>query len=143
MFLGTSVFCLDALTCNWSNWTIFSTCSHSCGGGTKYRTRNCQNTNPLRENWLPKTETDIQSCNTEICQGKTDFRRHTLIFKLKTHRLVKVKVKSMHRSGTEAIMTQIQPSKPKWEILQIIKIQREHMANRLSSYFPKGGHSAT
>ena len=28
-------------------------------------------------------------------------------------------------------------------ILQIIKIQREHMVNRVSRYFPKGGHSAT
>ena len=27
--------------------------------------------------------------------------------------------------------------------LQIVKIQREHMDNRVRSYFPKGGHSAT
>ena len=27
--------------------------------------------------------------------------------------------------------------------LQIVKIQREHMVNRMSSYFPKGGQSAT
>ena len=31
----------------------------------------------------------------------------------------------------------------KYLILQIVKIQREHMVNRVSSYFPKGGHSAT
>ena len=51
--------------------------------------------------------------------------------------------KSMQRSGTEAIRTQIQPSKPKREIvkIQIVKIQREHTANRVSSYLPKGGHS--
>ena len=52
------------------------------------------------------------------------------------------KAKSMQRSGTEAIRYQIQPSKPKREI-QIVKIQREHMVNRVISYFPKGGHSAT
>ena len=51
----------------------------------------------------------------------------------------------MQRSGTEAIRTQIQPSKLKGRklILQIVKIQREHMVNRVSSYFQNGGHSAT
>ena len=55
------------------------------------------------------------------------------------------KVKSLQRSGTGAIRTKIQPSKPKREItrLQIVKIQREHMVNRVSSYIQKGGHSAT
>ena len=43
-------------------------------------------------------------------------------------------IKSMQRSGTVAIRIQIQPSKPKQEIitcviLQIIKIQSEHIAN--------------
>ena len=53
-------------------------------------------------------------------------------------------VKSMQRSGTEAIRTQIQPSIPKREIiLKIVKIQGEHMVNRESSYFPNGGRSAT
>ena len=49
-----------------------------------------------------------------------------------------VKVKSMQRSETEAIRAQILPSKPKREItsLQIVKIQREHTVNRVSSYFP-------
>ena len=53
----------------------------------------------------------------------------------------------MQRSGTEAIRTKIQTSKPKWEIayIKIVKIQRDHnlKVNRMSSYFPKGGHSAT
>ena len=50
----------------------------------------------------------------------------------------------MQRSETEAIRTQIQPSKPKLEITNITnsQIQKEHMVNRVSSYFPKGGHSA-
>ena len=56
-----------------------------------------------------------------------------------------IKVKSAQRSGTEAIRTQIQPSKPKREIINITynKIQREHMVNRVGSYIPKGSHSAT
>ena len=48
-------------------------------------------------------------------------------------------VKCIQRSGTEAIKTQIQPSKPKREITNILncKIQREHIVNRVSSYIPK------
>ena len=51
----------------------------------------------------------------------------------------------MQRSGTETIRTQIQPSKPKREITNITnsKNTKEHMVNRVSSDFPKGGHSAT
>ena len=48
-----------------------------------------------------------------------------------------IKVKSMQRPETEAIRTQIKLK------LQIVKIQREHMVNRVSSYFQKGGYSAT
>ena len=53
-----------------------------------------------------------------------------------------VKVKRMQRSGTEAIRTQIQPLKTKREITNITNSQntREHMVNRVSSYFPKDGH---
>ena len=52
----------------------------------------------------------------------------------------------MERPGTEAIKTQIQPSKPKWEIPKITNSQntkRTIFFNRVGSYFPKGGHSAT
>ena len=58
---------------------------------------------------------------------------------------LRIRVKSMQRSGTEAIRTQIQPFKPKREINNITYSQntREHMVNRVSSCFPKGGHSAT
>ena len=57
----------------------------------------------------------------------------------------RLKVRSMQRSGTKAIRTQIQPSKPKLEItyIQLVKLQRKHVVNRISSYFPKDGHSAT
>ena len=55
------------------------------------------------------------------------------------------KVEHMQRSGTEAIRTQIQPSKPKREITIITngKIQRQQLVNRVSIYFSKGGRSAT
>ena len=56
-----------------------------------------------------------------------------------------LEVKRMQRPGTEAISTHIQPSKPKRNITSLTnsQIQREHMVNRVISYFPKGGHSAT
>ena len=58
---------------------------------------------------------------------------------------IQKKVKGMQRPGTEAIRTQIQPSIPKREItkIKIVKIQREHMVNRMSSSFPKDGYPAT
>ena len=43
-------------------------------------------------------------------------------------------------TGARAIRRQIPPSKPK---SQTDKIQWKQMANRVGSYFPKGGHSAT
>ena len=52
----------------------------------------------------------------------------------------------MQRSRTEAIRTQIQPSKPKREITNIIthsQNTKRTYAQLVSSYFPKGGHSAT
>ena len=53
----------------------------------------------------------------------------------------------MQRSGTEAIRTQIQPSKPnpreRIKIANSQNTKKKHMVNRVSSYFPKGGHSAT
>ena len=49
----------------------------------------------------------------------------------------------MQRPGTEAIRTQIQPSKPKREILTNGQNKKEHMVNRVSNYFPKGVYSAT
>ena len=50
-----------------------------------------------------------------------------------------VKVKCMHKSGTEAIRTQLQPSKPK---RKMTNITNSHYTKRVSSYFPKGSHSA-
>ena len=51
----------------------------------------------------------------------------------------------MQRSGTKAIRTQIQPSKPKRKITNIRNSQntKTHIVNRENSYFPKGGHSTT
>ena len=79
----------------------------------------------------------------DLFYGKSNFANLAFIWK----NVTMMEIKTMQRSGTEAIRTQLQPSKPKREItntvLKIVKIQREHMVNRVSSYFPKGGRSAT
>ena len=51
----------------------------------------------------------------------------------------------MQRSGTEAIRTQIQPSKPKREITKITNNQntKRIYGQPSEQYFPKGGNSAT
>eukprot|EP01029_Cantina_marsupialis_P005038 TRINITY_DN1534_c1_g2_i3.p1 TRINITY_DN1534_c1_g2~~TRINITY_DN1534_c1_g2_i3.p1 ORF type:complete len:1986 (+),score=537.28 TRINITY_DN1534_c1_g2_i3:68-6025(+) len=56
---------------SWSEWSI---CDYSCGGGTQYATRSCDNPSPqnggaeCNEDDLFKT----QSCNTETCTSKID-----------------------------------------------------------------------
>ena len=73
--------------------------------------------------------------------GQVQFQEVSVILRKKIPR---IKENSMERSGNGAIRTLSQPSKPKREITKItVKTQREHMVNRVSSYFPKGGHSAT
>ena len=61
----------------------------------------------------------------------------------KTFHNFKSKKFAMTRTG--AIRTQIPSSKLSRELIktQKVKIQREHMVNRVSGSFPKGGHSAT
>ena len=51
----------------------------------------------------------------------------------------------MQRSGTEAIRTQIQPSKPKREVTKITNSQntKRSYGQPSGGYFPKGGQSAT
>ena len=49
-----------------------------------------------------------------------------------------IEVKSMQRSGTEATRTEIQPSKPKWEITYITNCQNTRRTHRPSEQlFPK------
>ena len=51
----------------------------------------------------------------------------------------------MQKPGNEAIRTQIQPSKPTREITKINSqnTKRTYGQPRVSSPFPRGGHSAT
>ncbi|XP_047673627.1 A disintegrin and metalloproteinase with thrombospondin motifs 14 isoform X2 [Tachysurus fulvidraco] len=60
----------------WSSWGRFGSCSRSCGGGVRSRSRQCNNPPPAyggRE--CPGSEFDYQICNPEDCPGPfEDFR---------------------------------------------------------------------
>uniref|UniRef100_H3B101 ADAM metallopeptidase with thrombospondin type 1 motif 14 n=1 Tax=Latimeria chalumnae TaxID=7897 RepID=H3B101_LATCH len=60
----------------WSSWTKFGSCSRTCGGGVRFRSRHCNNPVPAyggRECSGPTLE--YQMCNTEECVGNyEDFR---------------------------------------------------------------------
>ncbi len=52
----------------WSEWSMFSTCSAWCGGGVKIRTRQC-NSPVSSERSLPcaGVTTEVLPCNTDHC----------------------------------------------------------------------------
>ena len=53
---------------NWGNWLSWSTCSAACGGGTRSRSRLCNNPMPSNGG-EPCTGSSVQSqsCNTGAC----------------------------------------------------------------------------
>ncbi|XP_068610902.1 A disintegrin and metalloproteinase with thrombospondin motifs 14 [Brachionichthys hirsutus] len=61
---------------SWSSWSKFSSCSRTCGGGVRSRSRQCSNPPPAyggRD--CPGSAFDYQMCNTEECAGPyEDFR---------------------------------------------------------------------
>ncbi|XP_075999771.1 A disintegrin and metalloproteinase with thrombospondin motifs 14 [Genypterus blacodes] len=61
---------------SWSSWSKYSSCSRTCGGGIRSRSRQCNNPSPAyggRD--CPGSTFDYQMCNTEECAGPyEDFR---------------------------------------------------------------------
>ncbi|XP_022046689.1 A disintegrin and metalloproteinase with thrombospondin motifs 14 isoform X3 [Acanthochromis polyacanthus] len=61
---------------NWGSWSKFGSCSRTCGGGVRSRSRQCNNPPPAyggRD--CPGSAFDYQMCNTEECAGPyEDFR---------------------------------------------------------------------
>ena len=54
----------------WSEWEDWGTCSNTCGNGTRYRTRRCDDPEPTNggmECVGAQLETEI--CNEEVCPG--------------------------------------------------------------------------
>ncbi|XP_034518531.1 A disintegrin and metalloproteinase with thrombospondin motifs 14 isoform X6 [Ailuropoda melanoleuca] len=60
----------------WSSWTKFGSCSRSCGGGVRSRSRSCDNPPPAYGGRLCSgPEFQYQICNSEECPGPyEDFR---------------------------------------------------------------------
>ncbi|ESO90279.1 hypothetical protein LOTGIDRAFT_123434 [Lottia gigantea] len=59
---------------NWGEWSDYSNCSTTCGGGTQNRTRLCDNPEPSNGGSTcspPGSET--RSCNPVSCIGSTLF----------------------------------------------------------------------
>ena len=53
---------------NWNNWSEWSSCSKTCGGGTKTRTRTCTKPAPAHDGaYCGGESTDEQNCNTQSC----------------------------------------------------------------------------
>uniref|UniRef100_A0A3P8WHZ1 ADAM metallopeptidase with thrombospondin type 1 motif 14 n=1 Tax=Cynoglossus semilaevis TaxID=244447 RepID=A0A3P8WHZ1_CYNSE len=66
---------------NWGSWSKFGSCSRTCGGGVRSRSRQCNNPPPAyggRD--CPGSAFDYQMCNTEECAGPyEDFRAQQCI----------------------------------------------------------------
>ncbi|XP_053244492.1 A disintegrin and metalloproteinase with thrombospondin motifs 14 isoform X1 [Podarcis raffonei] len=61
---------------SWSSWSKFGSCSRTCGGGVRSRSRNCNNPPPAYGGrHCPGATYEYQVCNTEECRGPyEDFR---------------------------------------------------------------------
>ncbi|XP_025029404.1 A disintegrin and metalloproteinase with thrombospondin motifs 14 isoform X2 [Python bivittatus] len=61
---------------SWSSWSKFGSCSRTCGGGVRSRSRNCNKPPPAYGGrQCPGAMYEYQVCNTEECQGSyEDFR---------------------------------------------------------------------
>ncbi|MFT7807184.1 A disintegrin and metalloproteinase with thrombospondin motifs 14 [Arapaima gigas] len=66
---------------NWGPWSKFGSCSRTCGGGVRSRSRQCNNPPPAyggRD--CPGSTFDYQMCNTDDCPGPyQDFRAQQCI----------------------------------------------------------------
>ena len=61
---------INSVNGGWSDWS-YTACTPSCGGGTKTKTRTCDNPSVVG-NGIPCSgeETGTDACNTDSCPGK-------------------------------------------------------------------------
>ena len=64
--------CIKKLKSQWGNWGKWSECTKKCGGGKKFRIRECNANSEgstCRNSHLPHYSKQEQPCNLEGCQG--------------------------------------------------------------------------
>ena len=66
-----SVPCSNGACPSWSNWTPFSECSVSCGGGAKSRSRVCRNGYDC-----PGADEETLTCNEEKCASWSEWTEY-------------------------------------------------------------------
>lgn len=71
--IGLLIFSKFAVDGNYTDWSAWSVCTVSCGGGTQDRTRSC--TNPVQQyggNDCSQIGSDYEqeACNTQVCISK-------------------------------------------------------------------------
>ena len=60
----------------WSNWSVYSKCSQTCGIGKQTRTRTCTNPAPSPEGKdCIGQSSDSQDCIVQTCPGKFLFNQ--------------------------------------------------------------------
>lgn len=79
--VGLILFSLFKVDGNWAAWTTWTSCTVTCGGGTKDRERTC--TNPAPQ-YLGKAcvgvPDDRTTCNTHHCPSETINRHYKKIY---------------------------------------------------------------
>ncbi|KAF7206779.1 A disintegrin and metalloproteinase with thrombospondin motifs 2-like, partial [Nothobranchius furzeri] len=60
---------------SWGTWSSFDSCSRTCGGGVRFRTRKCDNPSPANGGRTCYGNSyEFQLCNQNPCSPLTDFR---------------------------------------------------------------------
>ena len=64
---------LDDRDGGWSAWSLWSICNRQCGGGLRWRRRDCSNPAPMGHGLdCPGHAMEGQECNAHSCKGKDD-----------------------------------------------------------------------
>uniref|UniRef100_H2ZIH1 Uncharacterized protein n=1 Tax=Ciona savignyi TaxID=51511 RepID=H2ZIH1_CIOSA len=64
-----SQICNDVICPSWAGYGSWSSCSRTCGGGTRTRSRGCSNGNVGQDGCPTSGATQSQLCNTQACQS--------------------------------------------------------------------------
>ncbi|XP_036360079.1 semaphorin-5A [Octopus sinensis] len=69
-------FCLNNGVCHnsdnkWSKWSSWTNCSSKCGGGLRYRKRNCLSSHPEVLAYCKGPQMEVMHCNMQPCHDST------------------------------------------------------------------------